>query len=66
VFELAEERGFIATVPKVPGAISEGKTIEEARAMVFDAVNEQTLARRKASFESTGAAARVESVRAVF
>jgi predicted RNase H-like HicB family nuclease len=48
VFEPAEEGGFIATIPEVPGAISEGETIEEARAMVLDAVHELTAARREA------------------
>jgi len=49
VFEPAEEGGFIATIPEVPGAVSEGETIDEARAMVLDAVNELTIARREAA-----------------
>lgn len=43
VFEPAEEGGFVATIPEAPGAVSEGETIEEARAMVLDAVHERSL-----------------------
>jgi predicted RNase H-like HicB family nuclease len=38
VFEPAEEGGFTAYIPEVPGAISEGETVEEARDMVLDAL----------------------------
>jgi antitoxin HicB len=41
VFEPAAEGGFIVTVPAVPalpGLVTEGDTIEEARAMVKDAI----------------------------
>ena len=40
VFEPAEEGGYTAFIPAVPGAISEGETIEEAREMVLDALRE--------------------------
>lgn len=40
VFEPAEEGGYTAFIPEVPGAVSEGETIEEARAMVLDALHE--------------------------
>ncbi|RYG96763.1 MAG: type II toxin-antitoxin system HicB family antitoxin [Alphaproteobacteria bacterium] len=42
VFEPAEEGGYTAYVAEVPGAISEGETIEEAREMVLDALRELT------------------------
>ena len=38
VFEPAEEGGFIVTVPALPGLVTEGDTLEEARAMVKDAI----------------------------
>jgi len=38
VFEPAAEGGFIVTVPALPGLVTEGDTIEEARAMVKDAI----------------------------
>ena len=66
VFEPAEEGGFIATIPEVPGAISEGETIEEARAMVLDAVHELTAARREAELRNRGGEAQVERVPVAF
>lgn len=42
IFEPAEEGGFTAYIPEVPGAASEGETIEEARDMVLDALRELT------------------------
>jgi antitoxin HicB len=38
VFEPGPEGGFIVTVPALPGLVTEGDTIEEARAMVKDAI----------------------------
>ena len=38
MFEPAPEGGFIVTVPALPGLVTEGDTIEEARAMVKDAI----------------------------
>jgi antitoxin HicB len=38
VFEPAPEGGFVVTVPALAGLVSEGDTIEEARAMVRDAI----------------------------
>ncbi len=46
VFEPAEEGGFTAYIPEVPGAVSEGETISEARDMVLDALRELTQYRR--------------------
>jgi antitoxin HicB len=38
VFEPTEEGGYIVTVPALPGLITEGDTLEEARAMAKDAI----------------------------
>jgi antitoxin HicB len=38
VFEPAEEGGYIVTVPALPGLITEGDTLQEARAMAKDAI----------------------------
>jgi len=38
VFEPAEEGGFTVTVPALPGLVTQGDTIEEAHAMVEDAI----------------------------
>jgi antitoxin HicB len=42
VFEPADGGGYTAFIPEVPGAVSEGETIEEAREMVLDALHELT------------------------
>jgi antitoxin HicB len=38
VFEPADEGGFVVTVPALVGLVTEGATLEKARAMVKDAV----------------------------
>ena len=38
VYEPEEDGGYIARVPALPGCTTEGDTLEEARAMVKDAV----------------------------
>jgi antitoxin HicB len=38
VFEPAAEGGYVVTVPILPGLVTEGDTLEEARAMVKDAI----------------------------
>ena len=38
LFEPAEEGGFIVTCPALPGLVTEGDTLEEARAMAQDAI----------------------------
>jgi antitoxin HicB len=38
LFEPAEEGGYVATCPALPGLVTEGETLEEARAMAEDAI----------------------------
>jgi antitoxin HicB len=38
LFEPAEEGGYVATCPALPGLVTEGATLEEAREMVRDAI----------------------------
>jgi antitoxin HicB len=38
LFESAEEGGFVVTCPALPGLVTEGDTLEEARAMAQDAI----------------------------
>ncbi len=38
---------WVATALEIPGAHSQGKTIEEAREMLFDAIKELMLAQRQ-------------------
>ena len=37
-FEVAEEGGYVVSVPELPGCITEGDTFEEAVAMIEDAM----------------------------
>ena len=47
IFERGQDGWWIATIPEVPGAFSQGRTKEEARANVLDALNELMVARRE-------------------
>jgi predicted RNase H-like HicB family nuclease len=38
LFEPAEEGGYVVTCPSLPGLVTEGDTIEEARAMAAEAI----------------------------
>ena len=38
LFEQAEEGGYVVTCPALPGLVTEGETLEEARAMAADAI----------------------------
>jgi len=38
LFEPAEEGGFVVTCPALPGLVTEGETLEEARMMAQDAI----------------------------
>jgi antitoxin HicB len=38
LFEPAEEGGFVVTCPALPGLVTEGDTMEEAREMARDAI----------------------------
>lgn len=38
LFEPAEEGGYIVTCPSLPGLVTEGDTLEEARRMAADAI----------------------------
>lgn len=55
VFEPAEEGGFSAYVAEIPGANSQGETLEEAKRMVLGALHELLEYRReKAHRKATG------------
>ncbi|MEQ1932959.1 MAG: type II toxin-antitoxin system HicB family antitoxin [Fimbriimonadaceae bacterium] len=62
IFEPAEEGGFTAFIAEVPGAISEGETMEEAREMVLDALHEVLAYRREEALKVKTAQATVESL----
>ena len=62
----AEEGGYTAYLVEVPGAISEGDTIEEARDMVLDALHELTLARRESAASARKPGAIFERIASAF
>lgn len=62
VFEPSEEGGYTAFIPEVPGAISEGETVDEARDMVVRALHELTEYRRDVALRVIAPTALVERV----
>jgi predicted RNase H-like HicB family nuclease len=62
IFELGQDGWWIATIPEVPGAFSQGKTKEEARANVLDAVTELMAARRELALKERTTQSEVETV----
>ncbi len=66
VFEPAEEGGYTAYIPEIPGAVSEGETVEEAREMVLDALRELTAHRRESALRSKSPAATIERISPAF
>lgn len=61
IFEPADEGGYTAFIPELPGAISEGETVEEARTMVLDAAKELLSYRREKALRQKRAGSIVES-----
>ena len=39
VYEPAEEGGYVVTCPALPAVVTQGETLEEARAMATDAIH---------------------------
>jgi predicted RNase H-like HicB family nuclease len=62
ILEPADEGGFVARIPEVPGAISEGETEEEARANVLDAMRELAAYRRDEALARVTDKARVSEI----
>ena len=46
IYERGADGGWIATIPEIPGAFSQGSTKAEARENVLDALSELMAARR--------------------
>jgi predicted RNase H-like HicB family nuclease len=62
IFEPGQDGWWIATIPEVPGAFSQGRTKEEARENVIDALTELMAARRELALRERGATSEVENV----
>ena len=54
VFELAEEGGYTAWVEELPGAITQGETIEEARENLKEAIQLILESNRELGIEEVG------------
>lgn len=62
IYEPGEQGWWIATVPEVPGAFSQGRTKDEARGNVIDALRELMAARRELARRERGANSQFESL----
>lgn len=62
IYEQGENGWWVATIPEVPGAFSQGKTKSEARENVIDALAELMAARRAVALREHGASAEVEDL----
>ncbi len=63
IFERGQEGGWIATIPEVPGAFSQGQTKAEARENVLDALAELMAARRELALRERAANSEIETIR---
>jgi predicted RNase H-like HicB family nuclease len=62
IFERGESGWWVATIPEVPGAFSQGETREEARENVLDALNELMTARRELAIRERPPDAELENL----
>lgn len=62
IYERGAEGRWVATIPEVPGAFSQGKTKAEARENVLDALSELMLARRDRALRERTSSGDVETV----
>ena len=62
IFEPGQDGWWIATIPEVPGAFSQGRTKEEARENVIDALSELMAARRESALRDKGTDAVTETL----
>ncbi|HEX9782550.1 MAG TPA: type II toxin-antitoxin system HicB family antitoxin [Opitutaceae bacterium] len=60
IFERGDSGRWVATIPEVPGAFSQGNTRAEARANVLDALNELMAARRELALRERPAGTELE------
>ena len=52
LYERDEDGWWAAEIPEIPGASSQGRSLEEARAKVIDATTEISRARREGAFRA--------------
>ena len=62
IYEWSDDGWWVAEVAEVPGAISQGRTKEEAREQVLDALSELMEARRELALKAVTEPSNVETV----
>jgi predicted RNase H-like HicB family nuclease len=62
IYEKGDQGWWVASIPEVPGAISQGKTIAEAKEMVLDALKELSLARMESAKKGLSQSAQIETL----
>ncbi len=62
IYEWSEDGWWVAEIAEVPGALSQGRTKEEARVNVLDALNELLQARREDALKRTHEPGNVETI----
>jgi len=62
IYEKGEDGFWIATIPEVPGAFSQGRTRPEARANAIDAMQELMAARRDLAMRERSKGSTFESL----
>ena len=63
IIEPGESGWWVATIPEISGAVSQGKTEAEAREMVLDCMHELMAFRREEALREKGADAKVERLK---
>lgn len=62
LYEWSDDGWWVAEIAEVPGALSQGKTKDEARANVFDALHELMEARREDALRNAKQPSDIETV----
>jgi predicted RNase H-like HicB family nuclease len=63
IYEQSDDGWWIATIPEIPGAFSQGRTRDEARENALDAMRELMEARREMALGERASAADAEQIR---
>ena len=61
IFEPGEDGWWVATIPEVQGVVSQGRTKQEAREMVLDALDQILAVRRERAIRLQSPLAEVEA-----
>ena len=62
IYERGADGGWVATIPEIPGAFSQGSTKADARQNVLDALSELMAARRELAMQERSSSAETETL----